>query len=238
MIRKVGFARIQQERAAQVTDSDLALINQWTVEPVTAADVYVRSAMICNNVVDYYDTQFTRQALEQIARLVPGVNLMRNHNEWDSEDLPTGRFFRAEVVEDAGATWVRGWFYYLRGDEFGDKLDRYIGAGIWREVSISWWMKTFVSSGDGKPMNETDYPPGSTLPDGSMAVGIMDDVQEVNEVSLVARGGQKGTSIRAKGDECAEAVLAARSRKESGTVRTVDPWASWRAKGWGGGAAA
>lgn len=237
MIRKIGRALIQQERAATPSADDLALINAYAVEPLGEGDVWVRSAMICNDIVDHYDTQFTRRALVQIAELVPGVNLMRNHNEWQSDDLPVGRFFKAEVVDDGGQKWVRGWFYVLRNDDFGDKCERYVAAGIWREVSVSWWMRSFVSSGDGKSMSETEYPPGSTLPNGEKAVGIMDDVVEVNEVSLVARGGQKGTSIRARGDECVEAILAARARRAGGVVSTPDPWASWR-KAWGGGAAA
>ena len=229
--RHLGTATLEQRGTADVGDDLLALVNQYAPAGeamLTADDVYVRSAMICNDMVDHYSTQFTENALRQIVDLIPGVNLMRNHNEYASDDLPRGRFIKAELVREAGKVFVRGWFYFLKGDAFGDQLERYIRSGIWREVSISWWMRSFTCDIDGKPVGESSYYPGQALSDGRVVIGIMDDVVEVNEVSLVARGGQKETSIKGaksgvEADDIRNLVAAARSRIE----QPVSPLASW-----------
>jgi len=229
--RHLGTATLEQRGATPISDDLLALVNQYAPAGeamLTAEDVYVRSAMVCNDIVDHYSTRFTERALGQIVELLPGVNMMRNHNEYASSDLPVGRFIKAELVRDGGRTFVRAWFYYLKGDEFGDQMERYIRSGIWREVSISWWMKSFTCDVDGKPVGESSYYPGQELTDGRTVVGIMDDVVEVNEVSLVARGGQKETSIKGaksgvEADDIRNLVAAARSRIE----QPVSPLNRW-----------
>lgn len=202
-----------------VSEADLAAINLLVPagEPRATADsVYVRSAMVCNDMVDHYSTRFTANALTQIAKLLPGANLMRNHNEHESGDLPIGRIFAAQTLTDAqGVNWVRAKFYWARGTQFGDMMASNIALGIWREVSLSWWMESFTNSVDGKPFSESPYYPGQELPDGQIVVGIMDNVVEVNEVSIVARGGQIGTSMgpaRTKPQETVrDLVIAARA---------------------------
>ena len=221
-----GLAPMESRDAPAVTDADLALINQYVPdgEPrATLDDVYVRSAMVCNDMVDHYSTRFTPDALRQIATLLPCANVMRNHNEWQSGDLPIGRIYFAELVTDPqGVNWVRAKFYWEKGTEHGDAMARKIALGIWREVSLSWWMESFTNNIDGKPFDESPYYPGQELPDGQTVIGIMDDVVEVNEVSIVARGGQKNTSMGpARKDEADDAqsvralVAAARSRVDA-----------------------
>lgn len=225
LVRKRAAARIDAVTETTATDAHLVAINRLIPEGfprATAADVHVRSAMVCNDMVDHYSTRFTLDALKQIVELIntdeDGVNLMRNHNEYGSDDLPIGRIFYAELVNMDGVNWVRAWFYWERGTEDGDEMARKIALGIWREVSISWWMESFTNSVDGKPFSESPYYPGQELPDGTTVIGIMSDIVEINEVSIVSRGGQKDTSIvPARARENADAdvdglVLAARNR--------------------------
>lgn len=221
LVRRQARFTFGERVAGTVPDELLALVNRYRPqgEPeLTQDSVYIRSAMVCNDMVDHYSTRFTAGALRQIVMLIPGVNLMRNHNEYQSDDLPVGRFIAGELVNVDGQEYVKGWFYYLKGDEFGDKMERHIASGIWREVSISWWMESYTCDVDGKPVSESSYWPGQVLTDGRVVIGIMDQVVEVNEVSLVSRGGQKNTSIgpaRDKGvPDALELVLAARSRIE------------------------
>lgn len=214
-----GAAQIESRALATATDANLALVNRFTVTgAATAEDVYLCSALVCNDQVDFYSTRFTERALEQIAALLPGANLMRNHNEYGSEDLPIGRIYAAERVDVAGVRWVRCWFYWERGTTEGDAMAKRISLGIWREVSLSWWMRSFTNSIDGKPFDESPYYPGQELPGGIVVVGIMDDVTEINETSIVARGGQKGTKLGevrgADEPSVMNAVLAARSRAD------------------------
>jgi hypothetical protein len=88
-----------------------------------------------------------------------------------------------------------------------------IALGLWREVSLSWWMSSFTNSIDGQPMDESPYYPGQELPDGQTVVGIMDDVQELNEFSIVARGGQKNTSVNPVRSDCRDVLEMARSAR-------------------------
>lgn len=237
LVRKLASARFDAVPETTATDADLAAINRLIpagFARATAEDVHVRSAMVCNDLVDHYHTRFTVEALGEIVALINGdpngVNLMRNHNEYASDDLPIGRLFRADLVVADGMTSVRAWFYWERGTEDGDEMARKIALGIWREVSISWWMSSFVCSVDGKPFSESDYYAGQELENGTVVVGIMSGIEEINEVSIVSRGGQKQTSIqpaRERGVAAAEAdvdglVLASRMRG-MGRAATREP---------------
>jgi len=192
----------------------------------TADDVYVASALVCNDMVDNYSTRFTDAALGQIATLLPGANVMRNHNEYGSDDLPVARCFAADrLAGPDGAQYVRAKFYWERGTACGDEMAKKFSLGLWREVSLSWWMSSFTNSIDGQPFDESPYYPGQELADGQTVVGIMDDVVEVNEFSLVARGGQVNTSVnpasRKDRDDVLELVQAARARARR------EPWDVW-----------
>lgn len=202
LVRKRAAARIDAVAEAAVSDAHLALVNRLVPEGfprLTAADIHVRSALVCNDQVDHYSTRFTLDALAQIVALVnsdeDGVNMMRNHNEYGSEDLPVARIFYAEPLVVGGVNWCRMWFYWPKGTDDGDCMARNIDTGLWREVSISWWMNSFTNSIDGKPFDECPYYAGQELPDGQTVIGIMSGIEEINEVSFVSRGGQKDTSI-------------------------------------------
>ena len=221
LMRRHMSARLESRANLDPEDADLAAIARFVPEGFPAPtrdDVYVASALVCNNLVDHYSTQFTENALRQIVELLPGTNLMTNHDEHSGRALPVGRAYAAELVDGADGKYVRARFYWERGTEDGDTMAKKISLGIWREVSLSWWMASFTNSIDGAPMDESPYYAGQKLPDGQTVVGIMDEVVEVNEFSLVPRGGQKNTSIGpARSGEVVsiEGVLqAARARAE------------------------
>lgn len=166
-------------------------------EAFTMDRVHMRSAYVCNDQVDHYSTRFTIRALHQIAAIIndQSAGFHRNHATWGSQDLPVGRWFHAEVVEIDGVHWVRAWFYCARGDEMGDRLERYVSLGIWREVSISWWMRSYTCDVDGLDVSKSPHYPGQVLEGGRVVVGVMDDIAEVDEISAVPQGGQKGTKF-------------------------------------------
>lgn len=222
LLKRSGSAYFEQRAGLDPTLEDLELIAKWVPIGWPAPDskaVYAASALVCNNLVDHYSTRFTDRALEQIAGLLPGTNVLRNHNEgFASDDLPIARCFSSELVKRTDGLYVRGSFYWERGTTFGEDMAKRIALGIWREVSLSWWMASFTNSIDGKPMDESPYYPGQELADGQKVIGIMDDVREVNEFSFVARGGQKNTSINParEGADVLDLVHAARSRVQQG----------------------
>lgn len=233
LIERRSTARFETRSDATVGENSLAWINRLIPagEPaVTPDDVHIRHALICNDQIDHYHTRFTLAALQEIVALINenpnGINLMRNHDEWSLEALPVGRLYYAELVNIAGVNWVRAYFYWAKGMSDGDDMARQFALGIWREVSISWWMKSFTNSIDGKPMSESPYYAGQEMPDGTVIIGIMGDVVEVNEVSIVARGGQKDTSIgpaRGKREEVdsVEGLIAGARARSAAAARTT-----------------
>lgn len=225
LIRRRGKAQIEARSLVQATDADLDLIARYIPEGFarpTAADVYVASALVCNDLVDHYSTRFTREALDQIVPLMLGADIMRNHVDYGAEALPIARIFDADQVEVRGqgakdGCYDRMRFYWERGTQFGDEMAKKVGLALWREVSLSWWMRSFTNSIDGKPMKDSPYYAGQEMPDGTVVIGIMSDIVEVNEVSIVARGGQKHTQVNAvradgRGDDVLELIASARAR--------------------------
>jgi hypothetical protein len=217
--RRNANVTIETRANMEPAEGDLELIARQIPDgwPAPGAgDVYVASALVCNDLVDHYSTRFTEGALEQIVKLFPGTNLMRNHDEFSGSALPIGRAFAAETVRLADGLYVRVRFYWERGTAFGDEMARKIALGLWREVSLSWWMKSFTNSIDGKPFDESPYYAGQELPDGQTVVGVMDDVVELNEFSIVPRGGQKNTSMNpvrgVSSEDVLEMVAASRAR--------------------------
>lgn len=246
LIRRCATARFETRSDPSVGENSLAWINRLIPagEPaVTPDDVHIRHALICNDQVDHYSTRFTLEALQEIVTLINenpnGVNLMRNHDEWSLEALPVGRLYYAELVLIGTVTHVRAYFYWAKGTSDGDDMARQFALGIWREVSVSWWMKSFTNSIDGKPMSESPYYAGQEMPDGTVIIGIMSQIVEVNELSIVSRGGQKDTSVgparsnrEASEMDTVEGLIAgARSRAQRSAAQssTPDYWRDRRA---------
>lgn len=92
-------------KATEPTDDELAAINQFALEPVSKADVYVVPMRLCNDQLDRSDERFPVSYLNRFAETLPGKSLMRGHDYWSE---PVGRFFDAEVrpSQDAAGNYV------------------------------------------------------------------------------------------------------------------------------------
>ncbi len=82
-------------------DAQLALINNYTLAPHTAEQVYVRTAYIAHNGIDRDDEVFDDALLSDFARTLPGKGLFIKHPRgYDGDSGPgPGRWFSARVVE-------------------------------------------------------------------------------------------------------------------------------------------
>lgn len=197
------------------SEAALKLINALGLpRAATADELIVRAALVANNLPDAYDTVFSDAALEQVAGMLPGNPLMRNHVAWEAEALPVGRWFDAAVVEIDGVRWVRASFYMARDPE-GESLVRRMDTGIVREVSLAWWVASVRCNICGRDLRDDGcaHLPGE-LYDGRKCLGVMQEIASVDECSLVWKGGQFGTKIMA--DERAMLVqrLAAKRGKQ------------------------
>lgn len=215
----------------------LAMVNTIALEPQTFETVRIRKGVICNNQVDHYSTRFTDRALGQIVEMWPGVNNHVAHDSYTVKGMPVGIGLEAELRPIAGVDGgleVFGAWYNSIGEPESDYVDAMVRKGIWRELSLAWWMESYTCDIDGKDVygsgdDASDYYPGQELSDGRVVIGIMDEVRDLVEFSYVPRGGQIGTSIERNDPERIEnMILAARGRVERKTAeRRETPWSMW-----------
>lgn len=210
-------------RATQVGDEDLALINVYALRPLLAADIIVRDALVVNDQPDSYNTQFTALALAQIAAMLPGSPVLRNHSSYQSEDLPIGIWFKAWVEVRDNISWVAARFFMIR-EPLTESIAMRMDGGIIREVSLSWWMDRSAlqcSICGNYPFSETcDHMPGEAYGERT-CVTIMNAVESVEEASLVWKGGQLGTSIEMPDADDMQAERATLMQRIAGKRKLV-----------------
>lgn len=143
--------------SGQPDDTQLAVINDYTLAVLTSEEVYVRTAYIAHNAIDRDQEVFDDALLDVFARTLPGKGLFVKHPRgWDGDSGPgVGRWFGASVVEmsldDArkalrqpGLQWppgtevaklLEGDFYIPRTNG-NDDLIKNVDAGVASDVSI------------------------------------------------------------------------------------------------------
>lgn len=178
--------------------SDLGLINQIAPVPLRAEQLYTRSMYLCSSQPCPADgCQFTRRALEQIARLIIGQSVLCGHNR---AALPIARFYKACVVDrgrdDEGepVSFVQAWFYWLRETSGAEDLRLNIDGGIYREVSLAWRYQEWYCSVCKRKNGECGHAPGRNY-EGQVCYRLIDEVVEVLEGSLVYKAADRETVL-------------------------------------------
>lgn len=140
-----------KELGVEISPEMLAKINNYTLKPLTADDVYVRKYLLAHNGIDRDNERFPEDLLNDFMTTLPGKSFLKNH---DKNSLPIGRFFNAatetfapdffkeltgeeislpDTVTAAKVLW--GWVYMLKSD-FNNELITNIDGGIYRHASI------------------------------------------------------------------------------------------------------
>jgi hypothetical protein len=117
---------------AEVTEAQLALINRYALEPLTAEQVYVRRMRLCNDQPDRSYERFPEAYLKRFAATLPGKSFLGQH---DRRSFALGRFFEATVEKEDGITYLVPSFYMVRlaaNEEARGQID----GGVWSHVSI------------------------------------------------------------------------------------------------------
>jgi hypothetical protein len=112
--------------------TDLALINRFALEPLTAEQVYVRTMRLCNDKYDRSGERFPLGYLNRFRDTLPGKSLLPVH---DKKSLPLGLFFKADVEQDGAVQHVVTSFYMVRSAG-NEELRAQIDAGVVGHVSI------------------------------------------------------------------------------------------------------
>lgn len=87
----------------QATEDDLKKINKYTIDNVTAEDVFVFKAVIADNEQDDRNHMpFNMKAIRDMKKLYPGKTMLKDHRR--SADNQIARIYDTEIVESEKTT--------------------------------------------------------------------------------------------------------------------------------------
>lgn len=127
----------------EITNEDLRKINKYTLNPVTAEEVFIFKATIADNEQDDRNyAPFDLKALQDLKKLYPGKTMLKDHSR--RADNQIARVFDTELVQDASKltelgelhTELIAKIYMIKTDSNKDLIAEIIG-GIKKEVSTS-----------------------------------------------------------------------------------------------------
>src|SRR5687767_7947282 len=110
---KVAAAVVALEAGgSEPTAAELAQINRFALEELTAEAVYVRQVRLATDAYDRTWERLPRVYLERFAQTLPGKPLLLGH---DHAETPTGLWFAAAVRRagegEPGEWCLDAWFY-------------------------------------------------------------------------------------------------------------------------------
>jgi len=170
----------------------MAAVNQYTLAPLKADEVYVHEAIVANSLVDRDHERFPKVVLQAFAATLPGKSLLVGHAH---EGAPIGKWFAASVREVAGHSDLVGQFYLVKSPQ-SEALHVQILGGVLHYVSIG-----FNAAGPECSICE-QHIRGINCPhtagkryDNEIAIGEWDIPAECYEASIVYLGSQHGAVI-------------------------------------------
>lgn len=179
-------------RELRLSDDELAKINEHTLSPLKAEDVYVFKVAVCDNAVDRQFEKFADNAINGMADMFVGKPLIKDHER--KADNQIGRIYATEVVtstkalnEDGSAYMALVAHCYVLDTDTNKDLIAEIKGGIKKEVSVNLRVGKAVCNICGTDNAKTycDHWWGQTY-DGEKCVFTLDDPVDAFEVSFVA----------------------------------------------------
>lgn len=190
-------------------NSDIDLINEHTIQPLNADDVYVFPVEICDNEVDRVGDKMSDEFLQAVADNISGLTGLKDH-DWSS-DNQMARLYDAELVEDErkknrlgeNRKYVLGKAYTL--SKYKDYIEK-INAGLLKESSLSFKSVNDKCSICGcemiKDVNDIGHCENGHIAgeiyDGVLCYNDINTLDDLMEWSLVAVPCQKGAGIKNK----------------------------------------
>lgn len=127
----------------EISDADLRKINKYTLNPVSAEDVFIFKATIADNEQDDRNYMpFNLKALQDLKKLYPGKTMLKDHRR--VADNQIARIYDTELVQDGNKqtelgelhTELVAKIYMIKTDSNKDLISEIVG-GIKKEVSTS-----------------------------------------------------------------------------------------------------
>jgi len=197
------------EKAAQLahqelTEAELREINKYAQTPLSAEDVFVFNAVLCDNEIDRDHERFSLKALKDLKKLFIGKTVIKDHT-WEA-DNQVARIYSVELVQHqktvAGGepyTQLVAHCYMVRTAGNADLIAE-IKGGIKKEGSIGCAVKSSICSICGVDNTKTycAHWPGRTYEkDGhlQLCTYTLDGARDAYEFSLVAVPAQKAAGV-------------------------------------------
>lgn len=134
----------------EVTEDELAVINKYALEPLTAEEIYVFKAVLCDNELDRQYERFTKNALQDLQKLFLGKTVIKDH--FHSADNQVARIYATELVETGKKTksgepytQLVAHCYMVRTPSNADLIAE-IKGGIKREGSVGFSASSAICS--------------------------------------------------------------------------------------------
>lgn len=190
--------------AQEVTEDELQAINKHTIEPLTADEVFVFSAVLCDTELDRQFEHFSPKALSDMQKLFLGRTVIKDHNP--TADNQIARIYHTEVVDTGkkmknGEPYMqlRARCYMVRTASNADLITE-IRAGIKREGSVGFRPSSAVCSicqTDNTASYCRHWPGKSYDKEGGKQVCTikLDGVSDAYEFSLVSTPAQRAAGV-------------------------------------------
>lgn len=198
-----------------VTEEALAAINRYTQKDLTADEVFVFSAVLCDNEIDRDFERFSVESLRALAPLFEGKTAIQNHS-MDAADQ-SARTFKTEVITDETRktalgepyTYLKAYCYMPRIPK-NEALIAEIAAGIKKEVSVGCAVEKRICSVCGADERKAPcaHRRGKTY-NGEVCHFILENPTDAYEWSFVAVPAQKNAGVTKKRFADADALLKA-----------------------------
>lgn len=199
LIRKAATLEAQE-----ITEAEMKLINKHTLTPLEPADVFVFSAILCDNELDRQYERFSLKALHELKKLFVGKTVIKDHHA--SADNQVARIYATELVETGKFlasgepyTQLKAHCYMVKTDSNKDLITE-IKAGIKKEGSVGFRAASVICSicGTDNAKSYCRHWPGKTYDkEGGPTVCTfkLDGVKDAYEFSLVAVPAQRAAGV-------------------------------------------
>lgn len=174
-------ARVEPQLAEE---SELALINEYTLRPLTAEEVFIFRMAACDNQVDRDWERFTDATLEGLASLFAGKTVLSDH-KW-SAGSQTARVYDAYVESEGEIKRLILRCYMPRIEQTASVIAG-LESGILKECSVGCAVEHVFCSICGADQTKTccAHVQGREY-DGQRCIMELDGAKDAFEVSLVA----------------------------------------------------
>lgn len=180
-------------------EAELEQINEHTLRRYSAEELFAFRVTVCDNEVDRDREAFTTRALEDLARLLPGITMLMDHAPKAGGQC--ARIFHTEVVAEKGAVTRYGAPYtrlqalcYMPRLEGNRELVARIEAGILKEVSIGCAVRRQRCSICGSEPGACGHRKGRKYGEQECFV-LLDGAEDAYEVSFVAVPAQVAAGV-------------------------------------------